>query len=70
MLDSEFAVVALASTSKLSINALPDDAIYSILKQIKSSNEVQKLKGVSKKFRRIIHNRGYGLARPKIDSMM
>uniref|UniRef100_A0AC34FPV0 F-box domain-containing protein n=1 Tax=Panagrolaimus sp. ES5 TaxID=591445 RepID=A0AC34FPV0_9BILA len=68
MLDSE--VPVLPSTSKLTINSLPDDAIYSILKQIKSPNEVQKLKGVSKRLGRIIHSRGYGLARPKIDSMI
>jgi hypothetical protein len=70
MLNSE-TVTLLPSTSKqLTLNSLPDDAIYSILKQIKSSNEVQKLKGVSKRFRRIIHNRGYGLFRPKIDTMI
>ena len=59
----------IPSTSKLSLSSLPDDAIYSILRHVKSANEVQKLRGVSKKIKRVIHSRSYGLSRPKVDTL-
>uniref|UniRef100_A0A7E4V5A8 F-box domain-containing protein n=1 Tax=Panagrellus redivivus TaxID=6233 RepID=A0A7E4V5A8_PANRE len=59
-----------SQSSPASIEKLNEDALAEVLKHIRSHNDIIRLRGVSKKFKKVIHSRANTFARPKVDALL